>query len=265
MLECVVNLSEGRRLEVVDLIARTAGERLLDLHADPDHNRSVLTLVGEDAARSVVLAAVLSLDLRSHAGAHPRFGVADVVPFVPLDRTPMAEAVAARDRFARWLGDELDVPAFLYGEERTLPEVRRHAFDPLAPDFGPGAPHPTAGAVAVGARPVLIAYNLWLGQPDLDLARALARGVRSAQVRSLGLQVGDEVQVSMNLLAPLEVGPAQVYDAIARHTPVARAELVGLAPAAVVEATPRHRWHELDLAEERTIEWRLAARGLSTR
>src|SRR5690606_8929667 len=119
---------------------------------------------------------------------------------------------------------------FVYGPERSLPEVRRRAFVDLAPDAGPPTPHPTAGAVAVGARPVLVAYNLWLAEPDLELARRLARELRSPEVRALGLAVGEEVQVSMNLVAPERVGPADVYDRVAGSTRIARAELVGLAP-----------------------------------
>lgn len=260
MLECVVNVSEGRRPTVIAALSDAAGPDLLDLHSDPDHHRSVFTLVGEEAPRRLARAAVAALDLRVHQGAHPRLGVVDVVPFVPLGDTSLAAAVAARDRFCAWAAAELGLPCFAYGPERTLPEVRRDAFGPLAPTTGPAAPHPTAGAAAVGARPLLVAYNLWLAVPDLARARALARDLRSPAVRALGLAVGRDVQVSMNLVAPHEVGPAEVWDAVAARTAIARAELVGLAPAAVVEAVPRGRWAQLDLAEERTIEARLARR-----
>jgi glutamate formiminotransferase len=263
MLECVVNVSEGRRLDAVDLIARTAGRELLDVHVDPDHNRSVLTLVGEEAARAVAAATVLSLDLRQHTGAHPRLGVLDVVPFVPLGMATIADAVVARDRFAAWAAAELGVPCFLYGPERSLPEVRRRAFRDLAPDDGPAEPDPRIGAVCVGARPVLVAYNLWLAGADLARARAVAAEVRVPDVvRALGLQVGDQVQVSTNLLDPRSVGPAEIYEQVAERVPVARAELVGLAPAAVVEAVTPDDWSRLDLSVERTIEARLEARGL---
>jgi glutamate formiminotransferase len=261
MLESVINISEGRRRSMIDVIARNAGAQLLDVHTDADHHRSVVTVVGEDAARAVTTAAVLSLDLRQHEGAHPRFGVVDVVPFVPLGSADLDRAVVARDQFARWLGDELGVPCFLYGPERTLPEVRRRAFRDLAPDVGPSEPHPTAGATAVGARRVMVAYNLWLAEPDLTAARRIAAEVRSPHVRALGLAVGDGVQVSMNLIDPLEVGPADVYDAVGALTRIDRAELVGLVPSALLERTPRTRWGDLDLAEDRTIEARLAARG----
>jgi glutamate formiminotransferase len=259
MLECVVNISEGRRPEVIAAIGDAAGAALLDVHTDPDHHRSVLTLAGEEAARSVAGAAVSALDLRGHTGAHPRIGVVDVVPFVALGPTTGADAIAARDRFAAWAGTDLGVPCFLYGPGRTLPEIRRRAWMDLSPDTGPARAHPTAGAMAVGARPPLVAYNVWLRQPDLAAARRLATELRGPAVRTLGLAVGPHVQVSMNLIDPATVGPAAVYDHIAARTPVARAELVGLVPASVLGTIDPARWAELDLSADRTIEARLAA------
>jgi glutamate formiminotransferase len=264
MLECVINISEGRRLDALEVIARAAGRELLDVHTDADHHRSVFTLAGEEAARAVTLASILALDITDHQGAHPRLGVVDVVPFVPLGSAPLDDALRARDEFAAWLGNDLGIPCFLYGPERTLPAVRRGAFVDLAPDTGPPHPHPTAGACVVGARPVLVAYNLWLADPDLELARRLAREVRSDSVRALGLAVGSEVQVSMNLIEPLVTGPAAVYDAVASSAVIARAELVGLLPAAVLESIDRRRWSALDLASDRAIESRLEAHGLAT-
>ena len=258
MLECVVNVSEGRDPAALARLAAAAGDDLLDVHTDPDHHRSVFTLLGEDAPRRLARAAVATLDLSHHDGVHPRIGVLDVVPFVALDGTPAAEARAARDRFCRWAGAELALPCFTYGPERTLPDVRRGAFRDLAPTCGPPRPHPTAGATAVGARPLLVAYNLWLATSDLAQAREIAGAVRAPAVRALGLRVGAEVQVSMNLVDPLHVGPDAVWDEVARRAPVARAELVGLVPAAVLRATPPARWAQLDLAEDRTIEARVA-------
>ena len=260
MLECVVNISEGRDPRVVAAIGDAAGRALLDVHIDADHNRSVLTLLGEEAPRAVAAAAVERLDLRRHEGAHPRIGVVDVVPFVALDGSTPVDALAARDAFCRWAGQELAVPCFRYGPERSLPDVRRGAFGDLAPDCGPAEAHPTAGAMAVGARPVLVAYNVWLAEPDLALARRIAAELRSPSVRALGLQVGDEVQVSMNLIAPDETGPAAVADAVAERAEVARCELVGLVPDRVLRAIDPARWVELDLAEGTTIEARAAAR-----
>jgi len=258
LLECVVNISEGSRLDVVTAIAATAGSSALDVHADAHHNRSVLTLLGEEAPRSVARAAVASLNLQRHQGVHPRIGVVDVVPFAPLAGSTLADAVAARDRFLRWLADELAVPGFAYGPERSLPEVRRRAFVDLAPDAGPSQPHPRAGAAAVGARPVLVAWNVWLAEPDLACARRVARDIRGPQLRALGLPVGERVQVSMNLVEPDVLGPAEAWDLVARRAPVAGAELVGLVPRSVLERTDPARWAQLDLAEDRTIEARLA-------
>lgn len=261
VLECVINISEGRDASVIERIASAAGDRLLDVHTDPDHHRSVLTMIGMPAAQGVARAAVELLDLGGHRGAHPRLGVLDVVPFVALTGSPAA-AVDARNAFSAWAGRELSLPCFRYGPERTLPQVRRGAFSVFAPDTGPPDPHPTAGAACVGARGLMLAYNLWLAEPDLALAKDLARSLRSGSVRALGLAVGDAVQVSMNLVAPDVTGPATVYDAVAARTAIERAELVGLAPRRVLDRVPARRWAELDLAEERTIEARLAAAGL---
>lgn len=259
MLECVVNLSEGRRQDLLGAIATTADVDLLDLHRDPHHHRAVLTLVGTDAPRRVAQAAVAELDLRGHDGVHPRLGVVDVVPFVPLGPSTMAGAIMARDDFAQWAGDVLGVPCFLYGHERTLPEIRKQAWRALDPDTGPGAPHPTAGAMCVGARPPLVAYNVWLAEPDLALARRVAAAIRGPHLRALGLAVGPRVQVSMNLIAPDLLGPATAYDLVCAHAPVAAAELVGLVPDAVLAAITPERWPALDLSVDRTIEARLAA------
>jgi glutamate formiminotransferase len=257
VLECVVNVSEGRDLGRIDALAASAAPDVLDVHHDPDHHRAVLTLVGTEAPRRLAAASGRELDLRAHAGVHPRVGVVDVVPFVPLDGATMADAVAARDAFAAWAGDELGVPCFLYGEERSLPQVRKDAWTSLAPDTGPRQPHPTAGAMCVGARAPLVAYNVWLAEPDVATARRIAAAIRGPHVRALGLLVGDRVQVSMNLIAPDLVGPAAAYDLVAAQAPVAGAELVGLVPTAVLHAVPPARWEELDLAADRTIEARL--------
>lgn len=261
MLECVVNISEGRDVAVIEAIAEAAGADLLDIHRDPDHHRSVLTLVGEEAPRAITRAAIAAIDLRAHAGVHPRIGAVDVVPFVPLEGSTMADALAARDAFAAWAAAELEVPCFGYGPERSLPDVRRGAFTALAPDTGPPRPHPTAGAIAVGARPVLVAYNVWLAEPDLAAARAAAAAVRGPHLRALGLPVGDRVQVSMNLIAPDIVGPATAADLVAEHVALAGGELVGLLPAAVLHAVAPERWAFLDLREDATIEARLRRRA----
>ena len=232
---------------------------MLDVHRDEHYNRAVLTLAGERvewAAREVARATLALLDLSTHGGVHPRIGVLDVVPFVPLAGSDIDDAIAARDAFAEWAATDLDLPCFLYGPERSLPDVRRAAFTDFAPDTGPVSPHPTAGACAVGARPVLVAYNLWLARDDLRWPRRSP--VRFAPGRSgVRLQVGGAVQVSCNLLAPFDVGPAQLYDRVAGEAAIAKAELVGLVPRDVVRAVPQARWETLDLGEDRTIEARL--------
>ncbi len=262
MLVCPVNVSEGRSSAVIDALVVAAGDDLLDVHTDADHHRSVLTVVGVQAALAVADVAVQRIDLRLHRGAHPRLGAVDVVPFVPVDGSALDEAEVARDQAVRWLGEVLAVPAFAYGrpDEPTLPAIRTQAFATLAPDAGPNAPHQTAGATAVGARGPLVAYNLWLVDPDLALARSLARSLRRPAVRALGLAVGSSVQVSCNLLQPSTVGPDAVYDAVAAVTPVARAELVGLVPQNVLASVDRRRWERLDLSPDRTVEERLSRR-----
>ncbi len=265
MLECVLNVSEGRDRTVVDDLAAHAGAHLLDVHTDPDHHRSVLTLLGEDAARAVATAAVERLDLRTHDGVHPRLGVVDVVPFVPLGDTTLEEALAARDRFAAWLASTHGVPCFRYGPERSLPEVRRRAFVDLVPDGGPDRPHPSAGATCVGARPVLVAYNLWIDGLDLPGARAVAAAVRRPGLRALGLDVGGARQVSMNLVDPMALGPAHAHALVASELAatggtIERAELVGLLPRAVLDAIDPADWPRLGLCEAATIEARLADR-----
>jgi glutamate formiminotransferase len=267
VLECVVNISEGRDVEILAGIADAGGDALLDVHRDAHHHRSVLTLAGADAVRAVASRAVERLDLRGHDGVHPRLGVVDVAPFVALAGSTPADALAARDAFAAWFASRHGVPCFLYGPERTLPDIRRHAFRELEPDVGPAAPHVTAGATAVGQRGVLVAYNVWLSGTDLATATRLAGQVRGHGIRALGLAVGDRHQVSMNLVDPASVGPAAAFDAVARAADgvaeVTGAELVGLLPRAVLDAVPPHRWAELDLATDRTIEARLEAAGLA--
>lgn len=286
-IECVVNVSEGRDPAIITALCEAGGPSVLDVHTDPDHHRSVVTLGGsaeavEEATRRIATIAVARIDIRSHAGVHPRIGALDVVPFVPLAPTApsdhqWSEVLGARDRFARWAGDQLQLPCFLYGPERSLPEVRRTAFRSLAPDTGPAAPHPTAGATAVGCRPVLVAYNVWITGAEgsgvdlgpehvLSVARSLATRLRSPTVRTLGLAVGGGAQVSFNLIDPASVSIAGLYDAVAAGAEahgcsVNRAELVGLVPASVLVTAPRQRWAELDLSDDRTIEGRMDATG----
>jgi len=282
--ECVINISEGRDPAIVGAVADAGAELLLDVHSDPEHHRSVLTLAGPldqvvDAARSVATAAVASIDLTAHNGVHPRLGAVDVVPFVPLTGTEGATAeweavIRARDGFADWMGSELNVPCFLYGPGRSLPAVRRGAFTEFAPDTGPDRPHPTAGATAVGARGVLIAYNVWItavSPDDLDaagviaVARDLAARMRKPGLRTLGLEVAGGAQVSCNVVDPDRVTLTEVYDAVAADAAghgckVLRGELVGLLPDSALSAVPERRRAELGLRVEDTIGHRLGTR-----
>jgi glutamate formiminotransferase / 5-formyltetrahydrofolate cyclo-ligase len=282
VLECVVNVAEGRDPAVLSTLATACGDTLLDLHADPDHHRSVFTLAGPGprdagwAAASLARAATAELDLAGHAGVHPRLGILDVVPFVALDEPSDVAGTAARE-FAARLAAEFAIPVFLYGaadpEGRDLPSLRRDAFTRRAPDVGPGVPHPRWGATAVGARPPLVAVNCWLDRDDLGLARAVAAAVRErdgglAGVRALGFRIESvgQVQVSLNVTdlgaTSLEAACAAVAAAAgAAGASVARVEWVGLVPAEAVErCSPGFReWSGLD--RSRSIESRLAVRS----
>jgi glutamate formiminotransferase / 5-formyltetrahydrofolate cyclo-ligase len=281
LVECVINVSEGRDEAVLRQLAAEAGPALLDQHRDPDHNRTVFTLAGpadlvSEAARALAAATLGRLDLRRHSGAHPRLGVLDVVPFVPYEPggpapEDLTAAVAQRDRFAHWLGQEKGVPSFLYGplpggRTRTLPEVRRLAFGPapggLSPDEGPAHADLRSGATAVGARRVLVAYNVWVS--SAEVARRVAPQVRGPAVRALGFAVGARAQVSCNLVDPGRYGPERLYARVAELVraaggEVGGGELVGLIPETVLASVPLDQRAELGLSEEVTLETRLSA------
>ena len=271
MFECVLNVSEGRRLNQLDALALAAGSSLRDRHSDAIHNRSVFTLIDppDELRRHVhrfIVATMKRLDLREHEGVHPRFGVLDVVPYVALDPARSREAEMLRDETAHWVASTFDVPVFLYGHLadgtfRTLPEVRRDAFTSLPPDYGPPVASEERGASALGARGVLVAWNLWLRDVSLGEARDVVRHLRQKEVRALAFQVGEHVQISCNLVEPLTVGPSFVYDKVTdllRSGGIERAELVGLVPEKVLHHEDPARWAQLDLAEEKTIEARVA-------
>jgi glutamate formiminotransferase len=279
VLECVVNVSEGRDREVVDTIAGAAGGAVLDVHVDADHNRAVVTLGGEparleDAVRRLATRAASLLDLREHGGVHPRFGVVDVVPFVALHGTSRERATDAARAYARWSAETLGVPVFLYGDAdpdaRTLPDARRDAFTRRAPDVGPAHADPRLGTTAVGARPVLVALNCDLVSDDITLARSIARAVRERDgglpgVRALGLALASQrrAQVSMNLVdldrTGVEAACNAVRDlAVAHGSDVARVELVGLVPAAELARRSDRFRASSGISEAQTIEARLA-------
>ena len=246
-------------------LASSAGTSLRDLHSDSFHNRSVFTLINEKSellqdVRNLITACYQHLTLNEHKGVHPRFGVVDVVPFVALDVTEVDQAISMRDETAKWLSESFSVPVFLYGASRTLPEIRKTAFQELAPDIGPRAPHPLLGAVAMGERPVLLAWNIWLSNCTPKRARFLASSVRSQEVRTLAFVVGDFVQVSCNLIAPGVVKPSEVFDQVSLQLEdlesIHHCELVGLCPRSVVSSEEPSRLEQLGLSYETTIESR---------
>jgi glutamate formiminotransferase len=280
VIECVPNVSEGRRREVVEQLADACGSPLLDVHTDADHNRSVFTLVA-DAAEDVEVATVRlaqaaarTVDRSWREGVHPRLGALDVVPFVALSGTPEARASAVRaaQYFAGWLGDALDVPTFLYDEadpqERPLPHLRRDAFVRRMPDYGPSEPHPKLGATAVGARPPLVAINCQLDRDDVDLARRIADDVRERGgglpgVRALGFELASRrrAQVSLNVTDLGATGVEEACADVARAAraegaDLARIELVGLMPRAALEACSPAFRRRAGLGDEQTIEGR---------
>jgi glutamate formiminotransferase / 5-formyltetrahydrofolate cyclo-ligase len=257
-------VSEGRDAELIRAIGDAFDARLLEVHSDPDHHRSVFTLAGEPGrvAASVLngaRAAIARIDMRSQEGVHPRVGAIDVAPIVYLDDAARGAACAEALVLADLLADELEVPAFLYGalaEGRTRAEIRRGgpaelarriAAGELTPDFGPRRMHETAGAVLVAARPPLVAFNVELAPPaTLEQAREVAALIREggadglAGVRAIGLRLeqGGITQVSTNVEDHRRTTLADVVAAVRRHAPVAAAELVGLAPRAAFEGFP---------------------------
>jgi len=266
-LESVPNFSEGRDRGVVDSIGAALGAhaRVLDVHTDPDHNRSVFTIVGDDAAIVEALVAGIAcardcIDLRKHEGVHPRIGAADIVPVVAVRPEDAERARAAALEVARRVGEELGLPVFLYAElgdghgpaffRKGGPEAlqRRIEEGELAPDFGPPTLHPAAGGVIVGARRPLIAFNVDLANADVDAARAIARVVRERDggfpgVRALGLDLpqAGHAQISMNVedweaAALHDIVAAIEREAAARGVELAGAELVGLMPAGAAVA-----------------------------
>jgi len=268
VLECVANVSEGRDPHRLRTLSEAAGAGLLDVHSDADHHRSVFTMIGTDAVRRLTDEAIELLDVNRHSGVHPRLGVIDVVPFVPLGSSTMSEALKARDEYGAWVVDTHRVPVFFYGpdplSDRQLPDIRRNAWRSLQPDLGPATPHPTAGAICVGARRPLIAYNVWLDSLLTDdEARRVRDDVRSDAIRVLTLTIDGRTQVTMNLIDPHRVGPdvayASVDAAITRlGTTIRRAELVGLIEDEVLRKIPESEWSYLDIGRDRTIESRLA-------
>jgi glutamate formiminotransferase len=281
LVESVPNVSEGRRIDVVDrladAIASVPGVALLDRTSDASHNRSVFTMAGDhtdvsDSLERLVAAAIHEIDMDAHEGEHPRIGAVDVIPFIPLAETSMDAVVDLARRFGERIAARFDLPVYLYAkaalrsDRERLADVRRGQYEGLKaeiaqngrePDFGPARMHPSAGAVAVGARPFLIAYNINLDSDDIDLAKRIARRVRESggglpKVQANGFEVREperghplRAQVSMNLLdfqvTPLWLVWDSVRDLAAEDGVIlAESELIGLAPQASFEAIADH-------------------------
>jgi glutamate formiminotransferase / 5-formyltetrahydrofolate cyclo-ligase len=266
LLMAVPNVSEGRDLAVLEVIERSLGPaRFLDLHTDADHHRAVFTLAAPqgqlaEALLGLARAAVAQIDISAHAGVHPHVGALDVMPVVYLDEERRGAACAEALTAAALVGEELDVPVFLYGELATRPEhveranirrggpaelARRIESGELVPDYGPRRAHPTAGAVLASARPPLIAFNVDLVSGDLELAKGIAAGLRESGgglpgVRALGLYLEDRqrAQVSTNVHDHRAVPLRDVVDYVRERAEVAEAELIGLAPRAAFEGFP---------------------------
>ncbi|MDR1988936.1 MAG: glutamate formimidoyltransferase [Acidobacteriaceae bacterium] len=290
LIESVPNLSEGRRVEVVDACARdiaaTPDVRLLNYSADASHNRSVFTLLGHAAALHealgrVVERAIHRIDLREARGVHPRIGAVDVVPFVPIGETTMDECVALARTFAQDIAERFQLPVYLYEraalrpERRRLEDIRRGEFEGLAakmtnavwrPDYGPSVPHPTAGATVVGARPFLVAYNINLATDRIDLARAIATTIRERDgglpaVKALGLAIdgGRRAQVSMNLTDITRTTMRDVFERVTMEAArlgikIAESELIGLIPKAALGGATADDLRLHDFSPDRMIE-----------
>jgi glutamate formiminotransferase len=278
LVESVPNYSEGRRLDVVDRLAAavgaTRGAYLLDRTSDASHNRSVLTMAGDAAAVEAALEATIevaieAIDMERHTGEHPRIGAVDVIPFVPLGSTTIDDCIGLARSFGARVAERFGLPVYLYARAASRPDrvrladVRRGGYeavrdeigDPAAdrrPDFGPARTHPRAGAVAVGARPFLIAWNINLDSNDVEVAKRIARRVRESggglpAVQGNGFMIEelDAAQVSMNLL-DFEATPMwRVYDEVARLATeegvgIRESELIGLAPQAAFDGVAAH-------------------------
>ena len=294
LVESVPNVSEGRRIDVVDRLADAITSvpdiALLDRTSDASHNRSVFTMAGEDRAVTEALerllaAAIHEIDMDAHEGEHPRIGAVDVIPFIPLGTSSMDDVVDVARAFGERISARFDLPVYLYAraarrpDRERLADVRRGQYEGLKveigqngrePDFGPARMHPSAGAVAVGARPFLIAYNINLDSGDIDLAKRIARRVRESggglpKVQANGFEVREperghplRAQVSMNLLdfevTPLWLVWEAVRDLAAEDgVRLAESELIGLAPQASFEAIADHIGQRDGTAEERLV------------
>jgi len=293
LIECVPNVSEGRRSDVVDRIVqqveRVPGARLLDRSSDPSHNRSVITLAGDpsplkDAILAMFEIAVADIDLRTHSGEHPRVGAIDVVPFIPNEGATMDDCVMLARETGAEVAKRFQLPVYLYEEasnnpaRKNLEDIRRGEFEGLAakmsqpgwaPDYGPAIPHPSAGATVIGARMPLIAYNINLATDRLDVAKKIAAAVRFSSggfryVKAMGVALDDRriVQVSMNLTNYEKTPVLRVFEAVRREAErhgvaVLESEIVGLVPAAALVDTARQVLQLEQFTSAQILETRL--------
>ncbi|HEY1252732.1 MAG TPA: glutamate formimidoyltransferase [Thermoanaerobaculia bacterium] len=293
IIECVPNISEGRDRAAIDAIAAAVrgvtGVRLLDVSSDPSHNRSVLTFVGDAAAvRSGVLAlfeaALSRIDLRAHRGEHPRMGAVDVVPFIPIRGSSVEQCVALSREVGAEVAQRFGVPVFLYEDSasaegrRNLADVRKGQFEGFAEkmkdpiwkaDFGPAQPHPSAGAVAMGARAFLIAYNINLGTRELAVADRIAKAIRHLSggfryVKAMGVELAERgiVQVSINMTNYKKTPLHRVFECVRseaeRHgVPIVGSEIVGLTPAEALYMAAEHYLRLERFSAEQVLETKL--------
>jgi glutamate formiminotransferase/glutamate formiminotransferase/formiminotetrahydrofolate cyclodeaminase len=298
LVECVPNFSEGRKTETVERLAHAISSIptacVLDRHIDPDHNRSVITFVAapemvvQAAFEAVKLAAEL-IDMRGHRGVHPRLGATDVLPFIPISGVTMEDCVVLAHQAGERIARELSIPVFFYEcaalkpERVFLEDVRRGALELLReeiavnpgriPDLGPRRVHDTAGAIAVGARPFLIAFNVNLKSSDVSVARAIARVVRARHgglpfVKALGFELSTRglVQVSMNLVNYEATSMALAYEAVKDEAArvgveVFSTEIVGLVPEKALDRDAEYFKKLENLTEDKILENRLKACG----
>jgi glutamate formiminotransferase len=294
LIESVPNISEGRDRQKVEAIVAevetTEGIALLDVAPDPDHNRTVITFVGppeavEEAVLRLVAKAVELIDLRKHRGEHPRMGAVDVIPFIPIRGATMEECVELSRQVGEQISERFGIPVYLYERSATRPErqdlanIRKGEFESFpqkiqepdwAPDFGERRVHPTAGVVAVGARPPLIAYNVNLGTSDLEVAKKIARAVRGSSgglryVKALGFALEERgiVQVSMNMTDYERTPLFRVFELIKREAerygvPVVGSEIVGLVPQRALNMVAEFYLQLEDFKEEQILENRIA-------
>jgi len=265
IIECIPNVSEGRNQDVINKIIenlKQTGVKILDVSSDPDHNRTVITFVGDkssvlEGAFAVAKSAVELIDLRKHKGTHPRMGAVDVIPFVPIKGITMDETVELSKILAKRIGEELKVPVYLYAESatkeerRSLPNIRQGEFEGFfekikdpnwAPDFGPNEVHETAGVTAVGAREFLIAYNIYLNTKDVSIAEKIAKSIRESSgglrfIQAKGMYIEEKgmAQVSMNVLNYKKAPLYRVFEIVKMEAErygvsVVESELVGLMP-----------------------------------